>query len=1283
MAAVIRLILIFTLISYILLLYNQSVTAKLIIYPLWNVTSHGNDSGPCSLRLDYTDKNVTVLTGNQFEICSVQVTVSVGYATLIRITSHSSAYDFIYAERQGEMHAYQNKYMAITGDDPCVSKLLHTQFRLFLQGNISIFISETLANSILSERSEGIDRADSESRVSQTKLCPISEFNHTTSCIKTSTYVCSFDFPIHCNATLRTESVEFKCPSDNFATSYKPLVIYPTNVTELDLTRHRIAQIHGQPFHRLKTLNTIRLDFNTLSNLQVEVFQNLFSLSFLSLSGNVLTSLNASFQGLERLSYLSLSSNNLNTLQGGCFQKLFNLERLYLRDNQLVSLNKNLFSDLNSLAFLTLHRNKLQTLPNELFKGLTNLEYLSLHGNELTILSSNLFHELTNLEILYLYDNKLEYLPKELFKGLIKLEKIHLHRNKLRDLPVELFQLLSNLKNLRLDGNNLTVLPVNLFEGLTNLENLYLFDNKLTDLPIGLFKGLTNLLELLVASNQITSIGDNIFSDTSKLTHLSFRDNNLATLPKGIFKGLINLGSLYLQENNLTVLSSGLFNGLTNLLDLILYTNQMTVIHDNLFNETGKLSILHLGDNRLTSLPNELFKGLPNLQTLFLYYNNLHILPSKMFDGLTNLLKFEVYSNQIISVDSYLFNDTGKLVHLSLADTSLTVFPMGLFKGLLHLKTLRLQKNKLEVLPTGLLKGLTNLNEVRLSECQLISLDTDLFYETRNLIHIGLSNNRLKSLPEQLFLGLGHLEQLYLYDNQFNSLQNTLFQNLTNLKALDLGYNQLVQLSSGLFAGLNNLQILDLNSNKLTHLTYEVFKGLKTLSTLFLEFNHLRSLEKNVFQDTVNLIYLELSGNQLQNIPNIIYLNRLTFINLRQNKLTKISKVTFNDLPIQTEIIVSQTEICECYVSNTSICTALDVRSPYLTCDRLLSDKALVVMMWLIGINAIGGNLFVLCWSKRKADKNKPGSRNPDKSNVQSFLLNNLALSDLLMGIYMLLIASADIYFGDNFPMQAEAWRSGITCRIAGTLSILSSEASVFFITLISIDRLINIRCPFSQRKLGKTSSMVIVALLWIISLTLGVVPSSLAGRNYKFYDNSHVCIGLPLNLIEMFKKSVSEDRVDVGGTEFYYIKYTVESQSQGKVRGIYFATATFLGLNCVCYLIILFCYIEIIRVAFKSSKRAGINKEVKQQIRMTAKVAAIVLTDFVCWFPIILLGMLVQAKVLTLPPSVFAWCVTFVLPINSAINPYLYTIAQLISNYRKATKSADSGKANIDVPKK
>ena len=283
------------------------------------------------------------------------------------------------------------------------------------------------------------------------------------------------------------------------------------------------------------------------------------------------------------------------------------------------------------------------------------------------------------------------------------------------------------------------------------------------------------------------------------------------------------------------------------------------------------------------------------------------------------------------------------------------------------------------------------------------------------------------------------------------------------------------------------------------------------------------------------------------------------------------------------------------------------------------------------------------------------------------------------MGVYMLLIASADIYFDEQFPMQAEMWRSGITCRIAGTVSILSSEASVFFVTFISIDRFVNIKYPFSRRILTMKSSAVVVVILWITSLTLGVVSSSLAGQNDEFYANSHVCIGLPLSKLPKYNTQHLNWIWTCSGDTCYW-KQPLETEYVGKETGMIFASVMFLGLNFFCYLVILVCYIEIVKAYFQSSERVELSPEMKEQIRLTDKVAAIILTNFACWFPIILLGILVQAGVLTLPADVFAWCVTFVLPINSAINPYLYTIDAVISKQRKKSTNdlqEDTHKAN------
>ncbi|XP_072051733.1 G-protein coupled receptor GRL101-like [Amphiura filiformis] len=376
-----------------------------------------------------------------------------------------------------------------------------------------------------------------------------------------------------------------------------------------------------------------------------------------------------------------------------------------------------------------------------------------------------------------------------------------------------------------------------------------------------------------------------------------------------------------------------------------------------------------------------------------------------------------------------------------------------------------------------------------------------------------------------------------------------------------------------------------------------------------------------------------------------------------------IDNNTFIGFPTQTVIVVSQSEICECYLASDN-CKAAEARSPYLTCDRLMSDRVLLGVMWLIGLSAIGGNLFVLCRKKTKQEKGK----------IQIFLLSNLALSDLIIGIYMLIIASADIYFGEYFPMHAEYWRTGVTCRIAGAMAILSSEASVFFVTLISIDRFMNIRFPYSSRKLRTKSSAVTVAFLWLISCALGVVPSIFSGKNFKFYENSHVCIGLPLAQVERFEiKNAVFKKIPLGDTIYSVLEIFDKSVSLGYVPGLYYASAIFLGLNGICIIIILVCYVEIVRSVKKSSKRVGRGLSMKDQIKMTAKVSAIILTDFFCWAPVIVLGILVQTGVMTLPSSVFAWCVSVILPINSAINPYLYTIAALISKYRKKRKQRET----------
>ena len=754
-----------------------------------------------------------------------------------------------------------------------------------------------------------------------------------------------------------------------------------------------------------------------------------------------------------------------------------------------------------------------------------------------------------------------------------------------------------------------------------------------------------------------------LYPNSNDVRVLDLIGNNIMYINKGSFRTFSNLQVLFLNGNNLETINAGIFDGLGNVEKMYLNNNNLIALDNSIFADLQSLVELYLYGNKFVSLHSSWFDGLGNLRILTFYGNILNKLPLGLFEGMGNLQKLYLQENKLATLETGVFQGLVRLVFLRLDNNMLNVAQPGSFRGLSNLATLYLFRNQLVSMDADVFQGLFNLQSLYLFENNLIKLNVNLFQNMTRLLILSLGNNQIDSLPNSIFQDIINLQQLYLYKNKLIGLDNDIFENLKKLTFLSIYGNKLVSLNSHLFGKLHSLLYLYLYDNRISQIEKGAFQKLRNLIKLHLGNNSLLTIDKNLIKNKIHLTHLDLSTNRLQNVPHFANGSHLSFLNLQGNPLSSIDNNTFANLRPSTELFVSQHEICECYVSKRVNCSAASVRSPYLTCDRLLSDRVLMSFMWLIGINALAGNIFVLAWRKSQTLKNK----------AQALLLSNLAMSDLLMGVYMILIASADVYFGQYFPMRAESWRSGITCRIAGAISISSSEASVFFIMLISVDRFINIKYPHSTKKLNKQSVIKVCLITWVISMALGIVPSILAGVNPQFYDNSHVCIGLPLALVRGYSVNVTSERI-CPGQGFCYKKIIAESISHEEDFGMYFSSIVFLGVNCICYLTILLCYVEIVRTVYKSSKRAGLNKDMKEQIRMTVKVAAIVTTDFMCWFPIILCGILVQSRLLTLTPAFFAWSVTFILPINSAINPYLYTISSIISSRLKQVESSSMG---------
>ena len=341
---------------------------------------------------------------------------------------------------------------------------------------------------------------------------------------------------------------------------------------------------------------------------------------------------------------------------------------------------------------------------------------------------------------------------------------------------------------------------------------------------------------------------------------------------------------------------------------------------------------------------------------------------------------------------------------------------------------------------------------------------------------------------------------------------------------------------------------------------------------------------------------------------------------------------------------------------NYSYCNIRDFKSPLNQCGSLMGNHVLRLFIWIIGLSALIGNSMVVIWrcTQRK-----------ETHNTHSFLVLNLAISDLMMGVYMLIIAIADLQFGEKYFKGADRWRSSAVCKIAGVLSVLSSEASVFFVTIISIECFIGIVFPFGKIKIRGKSSKVIVSIIWVVATCLSIVPTVIGGTDSKIYGLSDVCIRLPLIT---HPNSVGSERATNYNIQF------LSSMSIAVVKGSksswIYSIVLFIGLNTLCFIIVVCCYIAIFVSVQNTARQVRVAAHRKREVGMAIKMAFIVGTDFACWMPVIIMGILSQTGTVKFSLDMYAWVAVFIIPLNSSVNPYLYTIVTAVAPKRKNYQS-------------
>ncbi|XP_071509192.1 uncharacterized protein [Diadema antillarum] len=552
------------------------------------------------------------------------------------------------------------------------------------------------------------------------------------------------------------------------------------------------------------------------------------------------------------------------------------------------------------------------------------------------------------------------------------------------------------------------------------------------------------------------------------------------------------------------------------------------------------------------------------------------------------------------------------------------------------------------------------------------------------LSRLLLSSNNISDVGLFTFINLTSLRTLDLNNNHLTAVQAHVYTALPRLQILYLDFNIIEDVNRPMFSDLPNLVWLGLDSNNIEILRNGTFQDLISLTDLILRRNRISHIEAGAMRGLDKIIGVSFTGNAITELRRGMLdgLSAVAWISFQRNPLSYIEPGTFDNTPEITHLSLIETELDHlepdmfrgitklktlstddyrlcCLFSNTTKCSA-GSRSALDSCHRLMPNTVLRIAMWILGFSALIGNsmvLFIRCNNRR--DK---------RQHEQPFFITNLAIADWMMGVFMIIVASADLYYGHYYYLRATAWRESGLCAFASFLAVLSSESSVFLLAIITFDRFVSVVFPFGRLRFHSSSARVCVTVTWIITLILSTVPIIVGVFLPNFYGLSDVCIGLPLSTDESREGTLEWSREQ--GLTIY-----VPSEGGSMQPAWIYSIVLFLGINLILFLFILVCYIIIFVNVRRSTKAMGTSRHTSsardQEIKLAAKMAVIVGTDFCCWMPVIIMGILSQTSLVELPVSLYAWCAVFILPINASLNPYLYTFVEYFGKNKLKTQQS------------
>ncbi|XP_023253743.1 relaxin receptor 1 [Seriola lalandi dorsalis] len=548
------------------------------------------------------------------------------------------------------------------------------------------------------------------------------------------------------------------------------------------------------------------------------------------------------------------------------------------------------------------------------------------------------------------------------------------------------------------------------------------------------------------------------------------------------------------------------------------------------------------------------------------------------------------------------------------------------------LQKLYLQHNRIRDVSPDAFRGLHNLTRLYLSYNKISVLMPGVFQDLHKLEWLILENNNIHQISSMTFSGLNSLVLLVLLNNSLTKLDD-ICQEMPRLNWLDLEGNHIEAIGNVSFCSCSMLTVLVLQRNRISHIHEQSFSVLQKLGELDLSNNRLVAIPPNLFVLLGDLLQLNISYNPIEElqVDHFDKLHKLKSLSIEGIEIGNIQRRMFEPLKYLTHIYFKKFQYCG-YAPHVRSCKPnTDGISSF---EDLLANIVLRVFVWVVSATTCFGNIFVICMRSYIRSENK----------LHAMCIISLCCADGLMGIYLFMIGAYDLKFRGEYNRHAQAWMDSSQCQVIGSLAMLSTEVSVLLLTYLTLEKYICIVYPFQYLTPGWRRTVTILLGIWVFGFIIAFLPLACKGLFRNFYGTNGVC-------------------------------FPLHSEQPETLCAHVYSIVIFLGLNLVAFLIIVLSYASM----FYNIQRTGTqttkySNHIKKEVTIAKRFFSIVITDSLCWIPIFILKILSLLQ-LEIPGTICSWVVIFILPINSALNPILYTlttrpfketILQVWANYRQ-----------------